>query len=415
MIDVQRIRRLAPATAVALIVSACAGDAATTPSPETSASPSATPAPTAETSPTASPEATVTDTPEPTVDPQGPAEPGDTAWYDLVLQGRGELTGGGDESDGDFHEGHVLRAGTLDAGLTTRLELPEDHAFADGPRVARVLVGSDDGTASEVLLVNAATGEPETVLSAEQIVWGGTLSPDASAIYYVTVDRAALTDAGLWRLALEPDAEPEQVIEQVTPATYDFASQYEFAWSPDGEHLVAQYCNRRDCVAHVVDVSSGVSRPHDQPGVFELRGATDREYVADAISGEERSGILAVDFETLEVRVVVDEWGVSQVHDTDDGPLLVYFAPDQLPREVALVGVWLDRDEDPFVVYEDRDGDLPLPPEFNPRGTGYEAPEGWTLMWPGSPGPEPQESEPQFTLLDVLSGQELTFPYERPA
>jgi hypothetical protein len=110
--------------------------------------------------------------------------------------------------------------------------------------------------------------------------------------------------------------------------------------------------------------------------------------------------------------VVAGEWGVSEVHQTEDGPLLVYFAPDQPPREVALVGVWLDRGEDPFVVYEDRDGDLPLPPEFSPRGTGYEAPEGWILMWPGSPGPEPREAEPRFTLLDILSGEELTFPYE---
>ena len=47
-----------------------------------------------------------------------------------------------------------------------------------------------------------------------------------------------------------------------------------------------------------------------------------------------------------------------------------------------------------------------------PLGTGYETPDGHILMWPGSPGPEPQDSEPQFTLLDILSGEELTFPYE---
>ncbi len=103
---------------------------------------------------------------------------------------------------------------------------------------------------------------------------------------------------------------------------------------------------------------------------------------------------------------------MSEVHPTDDGPLVVYFAPEQPPREVALIGIWLDRDEDPFVVYEDRDGDLPLPPEFSSLGTGYEAPDGHILMWPGSPGPEPRDSEPQFTLLDILSGEELTFPYE---
>ncbi|HVM24120.1 MAG TPA: hypothetical protein VM253_01810, partial [Candidatus Limnocylindrales bacterium] len=163
MIDLERIRRLAPAAVMGLLVSACAGDAATTPSPETNASPTTEATGTSEATPTATPEATATDTPEPTASTASPSEPGETAWYDLVLQGTGELTGGDDGSDGDFHEGHVLRAGTLDAGSTTRLELPEEHAFADGPRRGQILVGSDDGAASEVLLVEATTGETETV------------------------------------------------------------------------------------------------------------------------------------------------------------------------------------------------------------------------------------------------------------
>jgi hypothetical protein len=118
--------------------------------------------------------------------------------------------------------------------------------------------------------------------------FGTSLSPDASAIYYVQVDRASMTDAGRWRLPLAPDAEPEQVIQQVTPATYDFASQYQFAWSPDGDQLVAQYCNRQDCLAHVIEVGSGESQLHDEARVFELRGATDTEYIADAMSGGQR-------------------------------------------------------------------------------------------------------------------------------
>ena len=412
MIDLERIRPLAPAVVMGLLVSACAGDAATTPSPETNASPTTEATGTPGATPTATPEATATDTPEPTAGTASPSEPGETAWYDLVLQGTGELTGGDDSSDGEFHEGHVLRAGTLDGGSTTRLELPEEHAFADGPRRGQILVGSDDGAASEVLLVEATTGETETVISTDAIIWGGSLSPDAAAVYYVPVDRASMTDAGLWRLKLEPDAEPEQLIEQVTTATYDFASQYHVAWSPDGGRLVIQYCNRGKCVTHIVDPASGESQVHDAPGIFQLRGATDTEYIADAISGEQRSGLLAVDLETLEVRVLTEEWGVSEVHQTEDGPVVVYFAPEQPPREVVLIGIWVDRDADPFVVYEDRDGDLPLPPEFSPLGTGYEAPDGHILMWPGSPGPEPRDSEPEFTLLDILSGEKLTFPSE---
>ena len=414
MMDLRRLRQLAPATLLGLLISACAGDPVTTSSasPDASTAPTTEPTTSVEATPADASEAAATTTPEPTVEAEAPSEPGETAWYELVLQGTGELTGGEEDSGDGFHEGHVLRAGTLDVGPTVRLELPEDHAFADGPRSGHVLVGSDDGAASELLLVDTATGEAQPVISSDEIIWGGSLSPDATAVYYVPVDRASMTDAGLWRLALRPEAEPERLIEQLTPATYDFASQYHVAWTPDGKQLVMQYCNRGDCLAHIVDAAGGESQLHDAPRIFQLRGATDTEYVADAISGDQRSGLLAIDLETQEVRVLAEEWGVSEVHQTDGGPLVVYFAPDQAPRDVALIGLWLDREADPFTVYEDRTGDLPLAPEFNPRGTGYEAPEGQILMWPGSPGPEPRDSEPEFTLLDILSGEELTFPYD---
>lgn len=395
---------------MALLLAACAADTASTPAAEAT-SPAITEATSSATaSPTATPVATAT--PEPTPEAQRPTEPGDTAWFELVFQDTGQLTQNDGESSDDFHVGYVFSAGTLDAGQTARMELPERHAFADDPRDGKVLVGSDDGATSELLVVDAATGDAEVVLSSEALIWGGTLAADASSVYYVPVDRASMTDAGLWRLALEPDAEAEQLIEQFAPSAYDFASQHHFAWSPDGDRLVAQYCNRHDCVAHIVDTASGESRRHDAAGVFELRGATDSEYIADATSNQRRSGILAVDFETLEVRVVTEEWGVSEAHRTDDGPLVVYFAPDQPPREIAIIGVWLDRDEASFVVYEDRDADTLPEQQFSPGGTGYEAPTGWILMWPGPPGPDPEAREPEFLLLNIASGEERTFPYE---
>ena len=69
-----------PAAVMVLVMAACAGDAATTPSPETSASPTTEATPTAEATPIATPEANGTSTPEPTASscwstrrPRGPS------------------------------------------------------------------------------------------------------------------------------------------------------------------------------------------------------------------------------------------------------------------------------------------------------------------------------------------------------
>jgi hypothetical protein len=358
-----------------------------------------------------------TSTPAKTTAPaaRGPTEPGDTAWFKLVRYATGVTTATGGDPVGDAPSGHMFVAGTLDAGQTVRLELPDDHAFADGPRDGRIVVGADDGTTSEVQLVEADSGGVTPVVATDQIVWGGTVSPDGTAVYYVPVDRGSMTDAGLWRLDIGADGadvEAEQVLGEFATETYDFASEVRFAWSPDGASFVGQYCERGRCQAQIVQPGSGDSRLHDEPGVFELRGMTEDVYVADAFAGQ-RSGILAVDLDTLDVRVLSEEWGGSEIHHTADGPVVVYFAPDQPTRQVALVGIWLDRDESPFLVYDDRTTDTPPEWDFHPLGTGYEAPDGWMLLWPGSPGPDPDASrERTFLLVDVLGGEELTFPYD---
>jgi len=356
----------------------------------------------------------MTPTQAPMPSTRGPTEPGDTAWFELTLYASGVTTATGGDPTGDAASGHLFRAGTLDAGQTVRLELPDDHAFADGPRAGLILVGSDDGATSDVKLVDAGSGEASSVLSAAEIVSGATLSPDGAAIYYVPVHRTSMRDLGLWRLDLEEDGDPEQVIGEFAEATYDFASQIYFSWSPDGQRFVGQYCNRGDCQAHIVDPATNESVLHDQPGVFELRGATDDAYVADAFNGE-RSGILAVDLTTLDVRTLSGEWGASEVHQTAQGPVVVYFVPNRAPREMLLVGIWLDREASPFPVYEDRTTDTPPTQDFHPLGTGYEAPEGWLLLWPGSPGPDPDPSwEPTFMLIEVLTGEERTFAHPGP-
>lgn len=135
--------------------------------------------------------------------------------------------------------------------------------------------------------------------------------------------------------------------------------------------------------------------------------------VPSQISGEQRSGILAVDLETLEVRVLTEEWGVSEVHQTDDGPVVVFRARPAAARGGTcrhLVGP----SRGPIRrLTRTGPATFHFPRTSAAAATGYDAPDGYILMWPGSPGPEPRDSEPEFTLLDILSGEELTFPYER--
>lgn len=33
-------------------------------------------------------------------------------------------------------------------------------------------------------------------------------------------------------------------------------------------------------------------------------------------------------------------------------------------------------------------------------------------MWPGSPGPDPEARDPQFLVLEIITGQEKVFPHE---
>ena len=163
----------------------------------------------------------------------------------------------------------------------------------------------------------------------------------------------------------------------------------------------------------LLDPQTGESTRHDAAGIFHLRGMTDEEYVSDAIASGQRSGLLAVDLETLQTRTLSAEWGAPTLIHTDEGAVVVYAAPDQPVREFALVGVWVDADRDPFTVYEDRSTDAP--PEYHPPASEqFEAPPGWMLLWPGSPGAEgdPETWEPEFLLLEVLTGNGQTYTHE---
>jgi hypothetical protein len=246
----------------------------------------------------------------------GPIRPGAPAdaWYRLdPMVTAGTLTG------------QRLAVGRLARDGQDQLSLGAE-SFVAGPFDGRVLVGTDDGGASRVALIDAVARCRWDIAREGTVIRAATVSPDRRWIVEARVDRVTRTDLGVWRRSLEPDGPaPVRVLPPVDPdARFGRTWLTDLAWTDDGR-LVAGSCGEVACRFRVLDLSTRRIRSVADPRLGWLIGVADGRLVSHAACRGLPCPILVTDLDTGSVA------GLA----TGSGAAVLAIAPDGTPLTVA--------------------------------------------------------------------------------
>lgn len=195
--------------------------------------------------------------------PQASERASGTAWLrqDAVL------------ADGTLR-GQRLAIGRADDARPRTIELAVE-SFAAGPFGDTVLVGTDDGTASRLSLVDLGRACVWTIATSDAVIRRATLAPDGRTIYEMRVERTSRADLGIWRRSLDGTGAPVRVLGPIAAdARFGRTFATEFTWSPDGQRLAVGSCGEVACRVRVLDPATGSHRLVADPSLGAVVGVT---------------------------------------------------------------------------------------------------------------------------------------------
>jgi hypothetical protein len=213
--------------------------------------------------------------------------PGVGAWYrlDASLDSSGTLTG--------------TRLTVGSAGTASRTLALAPESFASGPVGGLVLAGSDDGTRSELRLVDPADACATAVARESDVIRSAIMAPGGRSIYEHRVDRGSRADLGVWRLDLDAGARGAAAMRvlpglDVDPA-YGPTFLTDLIVGGDGR-LVVSSCGIEACRVRVLDPTTGSVMSVDRGGP--ALGVSGSRLVQRAACAGEPCPIEAVDLAT---------------------------------------------------------------------------------------------------------------------
>jgi hypothetical protein len=186
--------------------------------------------------------------------------------------------------DGE-RRGQRLAVGTAD-GAPRTVDL-DTESFAAGPVGDQVLVGTDDGSASRLSIIDLRLGCRRLLAATTDVIRRATLSPDGSTAFEFRVARVTRADLGVWRRELRAPGSATRVLAPVPPDTrFGRTWSTDFAWSVDGSRLAVQSCGEVACRTRVLDPVTGRVQAIAEPDLGLLAGLTrDRVVVHAACRG----------------------------------------------------------------------------------------------------------------------------------
>jgi hypothetical protein len=154
-------------------------------------------------------------------------------------------------TDGTY-VGQWLALGAADPSGTRRLQL-DAESFATGPTNGGVLVGTDDGKASEVSLIDVGPACLWSIATSADVIRNAILDPGGGAILESRVDRRTRADLGIWRRSFD-GAQPVRLLPPIG-ADDRFGPTWwtDLAWSEDGATLVVGSCGETACRYRLLD------------------------------------------------------------------------------------------------------------------------------------------------------------------
>jgi hypothetical protein len=174
--------------------------------------------------------------------------------------------------------GQHLMLGRASLERPFRIDL-DPESFASGPSGGTVLVGSDDGRASTLSLLDLAGICRWALAVTDDVVRHAVLDPDGRSITEYRVDRRSRADLGVWRRPLDGSS-PARIIGPIEPdARFGRTWRTELAWSDDGRTLIVESCGEVACRYRMRDEASGERQTVADPSLGALVGLVDERLV----------------------------------------------------------------------------------------------------------------------------------------
>ena len=330
--------------------------------------------------------------------PPGLADLRTTPWFrlDPVLDAEGASSG------------RRLAVG-LDGDQTARITDLSAESFAAGPFGRVVLVGSDDGTTSDLRAIDIAAGCSWSIGRERAVIRRATMDPTGTEIYEMRVDRVSRADLGIWLRPTDGRAEAHRVLAPIA-ADGRFGRTYstEFTWDLAGDRLAIQSCGEAACRIRVIFPGGGPAVTLDAPDLGLLVGLDGDRVVTYVACRGFPCPIVSTNMESGQRRVLAESAGPAVVVGTDDGIRLVH--EYGTPTGRALRSVPLDGGT-PSDLGPLPDGlDLHAGPARADAATSI--PAGWILLAPDGRMPADRSSRRPH-LRHIPDG--VTVPFDEAA
>ena len=216
-----------------------------------------------------------------------------------------------------------------------RLDLPPE-SFATGPSGGAVLSGSDDGSRSQLSLIDVEDGCAWSLGASTDVIRNGVLAPNGGSIVESRVDRRSRADLGVWQRPLDGSA-PTRLLPPIA-ADDRFGPTWltDLTWSDDGSTLVVGSCGETACRYRVVPDTGAVMTIAD-PDLGALVGLADGHLVARGSCRGLPCPIVSIDVRGRGRASLVDTAGRALLARDSGGRSLVVYESN--PDGSALEGI----------------------------------------------------------------------------
>jgi hypothetical protein len=215
------------------------------------------------------------------------------------------------------------------AGRQTAVSLPPDSSISQ-PVGDALLYTTATGGASEIHLVDAASGCDAVIVRPSGVVRSAILDATQSAVYAHSVTFPARADAGVARYALDGSSTRQVVGPLPDDARFGATFGTQLGWSSDGRKLFVQSCGAVACRTRLLDVASGAVSMFDGPDQGQIIGVTAQHVIAFAACSGLPCAVQSIDIVSGAVTQLANEaWSA----DLDGSSLTISTAAGNL--EVA--------------------------------------------------------------------------------
>lgn len=235
--------------------------------------------------------------------------------------------------------GQRLAVGGPGATRPRTLDLPPE-SFAAGPLRGQVLVGSDDGVASTLRLIDIGRGCATKVGTSANVIRRAILAPDLHSIVEFRIARGTRADLGVFERPVAGRGPARRILAPIDPdARFGPTWTTELAWSADGRSLVVQSCGAIACRTRILDRAERTVQRISDADLGDMVGLAGDRLVVHGACGGLPCALISIDITDGSRVTLHDAAGLATLARGPDGRPLVVHEVGADGRTLRSVGI----------------------------------------------------------------------------